>query len=142
MRQDFIDFCKEFATEHLDYMVDNTYCVSELCTYFITDGVSQNPAYELDIKDDVEALKWLEDWIIPAEKYLEYERFHFGEHLHNPSDEPVAVLACMIIEGVIGILQRCETITDSWNDEVEVTQEFVDKIKAEIAALPEDVEVF
>lgn len=142
MRQDFIDFCKEFATEHLDYMVDNTYYVCDLCTSYITEDVNKNPAYELEINDNVEALKWLADWIVPAAKYWEYEKFSFGEHFHNPFDEPEAVLACMIIEGVSGLLQQCETIKDSWNDEVEVTQEFVDKIKAEIAALPEDVEVF
>lgn len=44
MRQNFIDFCKEYATEHLDDMVGNTYYVCDLCLD-ITQAVNDIPAY-------------------------------------------------------------------------------------------------
>ena len=81
-----------------------------------------------------EAKEYIKEWWNEASECYQYEKDNYGEVLHNPFEEPEAFHVCMIIHGVENILNQCETVTDNenWNNEIEFTDELIDKIIEEV----------
>ena len=48
----------------------------------------------------------------------------------------------MVIEGINGLLSKCELIDSNWNDEIELTEENIALLKEQVDDLSDDVEVF
>ena len=85
------------------------------------------------------AKDYLKEWWDEAGDYAEYEKISFGEYEHNPFENPEAYTVCMVIQGICGLLSKCELIDSNWNDEIELTEDNICRLKDEIDELSDDV---
>lgn len=132
-RKTFFEYCKEHLLERLDEYVGTTHYACDL-------GFILNESENADgtlTYSTYEAKEYLKLWWDDAAEYWDYEKFNFGEHLHNPFDKPEAYMVCMVIEGVRSILSQCNSIDEAWNDEVELTEEFCARLRDEIEEVSE-----
>jgi hypothetical protein len=124
----FFEYCKDFIKDRLPlfegYDVDTCDLGIE-----ITDEINVNGSITHSYED---AKDYIHEWFEEAAEYWEFEKLNFGEHLHNPFDNPEAYMVCMVIEGVRAILGDCKTISDNWNDEIALTKETIEKILSEV----------
>ena len=77
-------------------------------------------------------MEYLKAWWFDCGDYWEYEKDNFGEHPHNPFDNPEAFMVCMVIHGVDNILSQCRPINEAWNDTITLSDKFVAELKQEI----------
>jgi hypothetical protein len=61
---------------------------------------------------------------------------NYGER-SNPFENPEAYMVRMVICGIDYLLNRCEVVVESWNDELELTPEVIETIKEQC---PDEVE--
>lgn len=121
----FKEYCKGYILDHLGEYEGQSIYGSEI-GYTIT----QSPNMDGTLTCSTAAAKeYLREWWDECGEYWEYESDNFGEHLHNPFDEPEAYMVCMVIEGVNAILANEPHIEESWNDELELTEEVIEDIK-------------
>ena len=134
----FIPFCKEYLNEQLDEYEGQTHYACDL-GYILTEGINADGSftYSRELAKD-----YLKEWWDEAGDYAEYEKFSFGEYEHNPFENPEAYTVCMVIQGICGLLSKCELIDSNWNDEIELTEDNICRLKDEIDELSDDVEVF
>lgn len=134
----FIPFCKEYLKEQLDEYEGQTHYACDL-GYILTEGINADGSftYSRELAKD-----YLKEWWDEAGDYAEYEKFHFGGYEHNPFENPEAYTVCMVIEGINGLLSKCELIDSNWNDEIELTEDNICRLKDEIDELSDDEEVF
>ena len=123
--ESFNEYCKNYILENLDNYEGQSVYGSEV-GYTIT----QSPNVDGTLTYSThEAIEYLREWWDEAGEYWEYEKDNFGEHPHNPFDEPEAYMVCMVIEGVNAILANEPHIEESWNDKLELTEEVIEDIK-------------
>ena len=134
----FIPFCKDYLKEQLDEYEGQTHYACDL-GYILTEGINADGSftYSRELAKD-----YLKEWWDEAGDYAEYEKFHFGGYVHNPFENPEAYTVCMVIQGICGLLSKCELIDSNWNDEIELTEDNICRLKDEIDELNDDVEVF
>jgi len=134
----FIPFCKDFIKEHLGEHEEETHYACDL-GYFLAEEINANGTftYSRELAKD-----YLKEWWDDAAEYAEYEKFSFGEYEHNPFVNPEAYTVCMVIEGINGLLSKCQLIGDNWNDEIELTEENIALLKEQVDELSDDVDVF
>ena len=123
--ESFKDYCKNYILDHIEgyegqlhYGCDFAYTLTE------TPNVDGTLTYSTH-----DAIEYLREWWYECGEYWEYEKDNFGEHPHNPFDEPEAYMVCMVIEGVNAILANEPHIEKSWNDKLELTEEVIEDIK-------------
>lgn len=121
---DFDDFCKETIKDKLPEYVEQDVYMCELGMQ-LTEGMNCDGTFTYSRS---EAKDYLREWWDDADEYWNYETFSFGEHFHNPFENPEAYLVCMVIEGVRSLLSQCHEVAENWNDQVELTQEMCDSI--------------
>ena len=121
----FIDYCKEHIEEKIYNYVGSTHYGADF-TYTITEEENANGTLTFSRET---ARNILGEWWYDCGDYWEYEKDNFGEHAHNPFDEPEAYMVCMVIEGVNAILANEPHIEESWNDKLELTEEVIEDIK-------------
>ena len=134
--ENFKEYCKDYILEHLnDYEGQSVYG-SEV-GYTITQSPNVDGTLTYSRED---AKEYLREWWDECAAYWNYEKDNFGEHFHNPFDEPEAYMVCMVIEGVNAILANEPHIEESWNDELELTEEVIEDIKEHVEEF--DGEIF
>ena len=134
--ENFKEYCKDYILEHLnDYEGQSVYG-SEV-GYTITQSPNVDGTLTYSRED---AKEYLREWWDECAAYWNYEKVNFGEHFHNPFDEPEAYMVCMVIEGVNAILANEPHIEESWNDELELTEEVIEDIKEHVEEF--DGEIF
>ena len=123
--ENFVQYCKDYILDHIDdfegkseYGCDWSYTLTQSPN---VDGTLTYSTYE--------ASQYLKEWWDECGEYWEYEKDNFGEHLHNPFEEPEAYMVCMVIEGVSAILSNEPHIEESWDEKLELTAEVVTAIK-------------
>lgn len=136
--KDFIPFCKEKILYELENYEGQTVYACDL-GYKLTEDINANGSftYSRELAKD-----YLKEWWDEASDYWEFEQLQFGEHIHNPFDNPEAYIVCMVIEGVNGLLSKCPLIEDNWNDEIELTDDVVSTLKQQVEELSDDEDVF
>lgn len=122
------DYCKDWIKLHIEDRIDQTHYACDLA-YALTEGPNCDGSCTYST---YKAKRYLQAWWDDCADYLEYEKFNFGEVMHNPFDNPEAFMVCMLIEGVGSLLAKCKTIDDAWNDELTLTREVIDKILEEV----------
>ncbi len=132
-RKNFFDYCKSHLLQRLEDYAGTTHYACDL-QYDLTekenvDGTLTYSTYE--------AKEYLRLWWDECAEYWEHEKFNFGENRHNPFDNPEAYMVCMVIEGVGAILSQCPSIDKAWNDHVELTEEFIARLRTEIEEVSE-----
>lgn len=134
----FIPFCKDYLKEQLDEYEGQTHYACDL-GYVLTEGINADGSftYSRELAKD-----YLKEWWDDAADYAEYEKFNFGEYEHNPFENPEAYAVCMVIQGICGLLSKCQLIDDNWNDEIELTEDNICRLKDEIDELSDDEQVF
>lgn len=124
----YSDYCKEFIKDRLQDFEGSTHYAcdfaSEITMAINVDGSATYSTYK--------AKEYLREWWDDCADYFQYEKDNFGEVLHNPFERPEAFHVCMIIQGVSSLLSQCSIIDESWNDNIEITQEVIDSILEEI----------
>ena len=124
----FICYCKEHIAEKIYDFVGSTYYGADFA-YELTQYENTNGTLTFSRKA---AQEQLGEWWLDCGDYWEYEKDNFGEHLHNPFDEPEAYMVCMVIEGCASLLGQTEALQEVWNDKFELTQELADKIVEQV----------
>ena len=71
----------------------------------------------------------LKEWFEDAGNYYEYAKMNFGEVFNNPFERPEAFMVEMIIQGVSVLLNDVKTISDNWDEEIEITEDLIQEIK-------------
>ena len=120
-----LEYCKDYILDHIDdaegtihYACDFSYTLTEKPNCDGTLTYSTNTAIE-----------YLREWWWYCEMYFEYEKYNFGNNIHNPFANPEAYMVCMVEEGCNTILSCCPIIKDNWNDKIEFTEEVIMQIK-------------
>ena len=134
----FIPFCKEYLKEQLDEYEGQTRYACDL-GYILTEGINADGSFTYS---RALAKDYLKEWWDEADEYWNFEQENFGEHIHSPFGNPEAYTVCMVIEGVNGLLSKCELIDSNWNDEIELTEENIALLKEQVDELSDYVEVF
>jgi hypothetical protein len=128
--KDYVTYCKDFIIDGLtdckgylnsEYACDLGYKLTERIN---VDGSATYSTYE--------AKQYIKEWWNEAGEVYEYQKDNYGECLQNPFENPEAFHVVMIIEGVNNILNQCETIQENWNDEIELTDEVINKLIEEV----------
>lgn len=120
----FIDYCKQHIAEKIYDMVGSDYYGADLA-YQLTQEENVNGTLTFSSAASKELIrKYWED----AGEYWDYEKFNFGEHTHNPFDNPEAYFVCMVIEGCASLLGHTEALEEVWNSNFELTKELADTI--------------
>ena len=134
----FIPFCKEYIKEQLDKYEGQTYYACDLGNV-LTEGITADGSftYSRELAKD-----YLREWWDEADEYWDYEQQNFGEHPHSPFGNPEAYTVCMVIEGVNHLLSKCELIDSNLDDEIELTEDNICRLKDEIDELDDYEEVF
>lgn len=127
----FNDFCKVQIKDKLPEYIGREVYMCDLGIE-LTEGMNCDGTFTYNRK---EAMDYLREWWDDASDYWEYEKFNFGEHFHNPFDNPEAYTVCMVIEGVRSLMSQCAEVDENWNDQVELTQEMCDSILEQIESL-------
>lgn len=131
--EDFFDYCKEHLLQRLDEYEGTTQYACDL-GYTLCEDENVNGTLTFST---YEAKQYLKEWWDECGEYLEYENFNFGENRHNPFENPEAYMVCMVIQGVRSILDQCNSINQSWNDRIELNEEFLEKLREEIEEVTE-----
>ena len=124
-KEGFVEYCKNYILEHIDdYEGQDHYA----CDFAMT--LTEGPNIDGSLTySSYEAKQYLKEWWDECGEYWDYEKDNFGEHTHNPFDNPEAYMVCMVIEGVASILSNCPEIEDNWNEKIELTAEVIQNIK-------------
>ena len=122
--ESFVDYCKQYILDHIADHEGHWYYGGEV-GYHITQGANCDGTLT---HSTAEAKRYLGEWWDECGEYWEYEKGNFGEHFHNPFDEPEAYMVCMVIEGVNSILGNCPCLDNSWNEELELTGDVIREI--------------
>ena len=135
MRKDYLTYCKNHAVMNLRDMrgwnesVYGCDLANRLTEAINIDGSATYSAYE--------AKQYLKEWWDEAVEVYEYEKFNYGQVLHNPFEKPEAYHVCMIIHGVESILSQCPSVDGFWNDKKLLTTGFINKLIREIKDVKE-----
>ena len=132
-RQKFCDYTKEFLLNQLE---DYKGCKSYACELYIllTEGINADGSATYSTH---EAKEYIKEWFEEAGEYYEYAKMNFGEVFINPFENPEAFQVEMISQGVSSLLSQVETISDNWNEEIEITEELIKEIKDHISTIDE-----
>lgn len=134
----FIDYCKNYIAEHLGEYEGQKVWACDL-GYEITEGPNIDGTLTYSRE---EAKDYIREWWDEAADYWEYEKSNFGEHSHNPFEEPEAYMVCMVIEGVralvdSALLELTEPVEYD-DEEIELTAQLIEDIKRLVAENPTD----
>jgi hypothetical protein len=123
--ENFIEYCKDYILSTIEDFEGHNCYGSEL-GMTLTEEPNCNGTLTFSRS---EAKNYLREWWDECGGYWDYEKDNFGENIHNPFDNPEAYMVCMVIEGVNAILANEPHIEESWNDELELTEEVIEGIK-------------
>lgn len=124
----FIDYCKNHIAEKIYDFVGSKHYGADF-SFALTQEENTNGTLTFN---RVAAIEYLNEWWCDCADYWNYEKDNFGEHYHNPFDEPEAYMVCMVITGCESLLGQTEALQEVWNDEFELTQELADKILEQV----------
>lgn len=132
-RQNFCDYTKDYLLNQLE---DYKGCKSYACDLYLllTEGINVDGSATYSTN---EAKEYIKEWFEEAGKYYEYAKMNFGEVFSNPFENPEAFQVEMISQGVSSLLSQVETISDNWNEEIEITDELIKEIKKHIESIHE-----
>jgi len=131
-KKNYVAYCKAHAIDELQNM--KGWATSEYgCDlgYKLTEEINCNGTATFSTH---EAREYIKFWWDEAADVYDYQKFNYGEPLHNPFDSPEAFHVCMIIEGVNALCANCPTIDAAWNEKIELTNKTINKIIREIRA--------
>ncbi len=126
--ESYFDYCKRHLLELLDAYIGTSHYACDL-GYCLCEEENANGTLTFSRN---RAMKYLQAWWFDCGDYWEFEKDNFGEHPHNPFDNPEAFMVCMVIHGVDNILSQCRPINEAWNDTITLSDEFVAELKKEI----------
>lgn len=135
---EFIPFCKQQILDNIDNEEGYSRYGCDLGSY-LTEGMNADGSFTYSRE---EAKEYIKEWWDDAANYSDYEEMNWGKRETNPFDEPELFTVRMVIEGVAGIMGQLPIIEENWNDKIELTPETIKTIKEQVAAIPDDVEVF
>lgn len=127
-KESFFDYCKNYISEHLGNFKGQTTTSCDLYSK-ITEEPNINGSLTFS---SYEAKQYLREWWDEVGEYLEYEIINFGEHFHNPFNEPEVYMVCMVIEGINIMISRCDIINKNWNDEIELNEKNIKTILEQV----------
>lgn len=134
MRQTFNNYCKKYILDHIDEYEHSEHYSSDFCMT-ITEDINSNPSLYFSRENAFSALKaWMEE----AAAYWDYEKWSFGEHIHNPFEKPECYIACMIIENISGMLGRCPLLERNWNDQISLSNKNIRQIKSYVRSVKQE----
>ena len=124
--ESFVEYCKNYIVEHIYDLQDKEVYACNL-GYELTQGANMDGTLTYSRYD---AKEYLREWWDECGEYWEWEKDNFGEHSHNPFEEPEAYMVCMVIEGVNAILSQCPVVEAEWdNEEVVWDEDKVERIR-------------
>lgn len=132
-RQKFCEYTKDYLLNQLE---DYKGCKSYACDLYIllTEGINADGSATYST---YEAKEYIKEWFEDAGKCYEYANMNLGEVFNNPFERPEAFMVEMIIQGVSVLLSDVPTISQNWNDKIEITDELIEEIKKHISTINE-----
>ena len=130
----FVDYVKQYILDHIEDWEGQSHYGCDWGSY-LTEGLNCDGTLTYST---AKAKDYLREWWDDCSEYWEYEKFNFGEHMHNPFDSPEAYMVCMVIEGVNSIMSKIPCIDKHWNDQMEMTKRRIKEIKKFVEEFNED----
>lgn len=131
-KKNYVNYCKAHAIQELEEMKGENRSVYACdLGYELTHEINCNGTATFST---YRAKEYIRFWWDEAGDVIEYQKFNYGQILHNPFEEPEAFHVCMIIEGVNTLLARCPFIDTHWNDEIILDRKTINTIIREIRA--------
>lgn len=126
--ENFQNYCRKYVKNHIYGYVGRPYYGSDLGNC-LTEGPNMDGSLTMSMHD---AMEYLIEWWWECADYFNYEKDNFGDHIHNPFENPEAYMVCMVINGVDDLLAQCSVIDEHWSDKFELTEELASQICEEI----------
>lgn len=83
-----------------------------------------------------EAKEWVKEYFDELGEIVEEIKDNLGaECIPNVFDNVEAFQVVIILEYANNLLAQCETVDNGWNDEIEMTEETIEKIKEELETI-------
>ena len=126
----YINYCKDHAIDALEEMKGNNASsygcdlAYELCEEINVNGTATFSR--------AKAREYIREWWDEAGAVYEFQKQTYGEALHNHFEDPEAFHVYLIIGGVSVLLSNCSIVYDAWNDDLELTDDIIDGIIAQI----------
>jgi hypothetical protein len=125
---DLEQYCRDFITEKLPQYEDQEIYACDLGNE-ITQEININGSATFSTK---KAREYLLHWYSEAGEHWEYEIVNFGEHIHNPFDNPEKYMVCMIIQKVNDLLAQLSFIDKRWGQKIKLTKPTIKRILSEL----------
>lgn len=112
----FTQYCKETAIDLLENLKDQekTFMACDF-GFELTMDINNSCSVTNDREKDKQ---YLLDFASACGDYWEYQKMAYGEVFANPFDDPEKYFACMVIDGVRGLLAECSIILENWDEEL------------------------
>ena len=123
----FMDMVKEEAKRRLYDRIGETVYLCDLSTE-LTDAENCDCTWSFSRHDDMENIKKYWD---ECDNFVEYYHSNFGADVPNVFENPEKFFCCMMIEAISELIGRSicyGSLSDNWNDEVELTEDMVKTI--------------
>lgn len=131
--ESYVEYVKNFIADKLpEYEGTEVYGCD--LGYTITEGINADGSATYNRQ---KAMDYVKEWFEEAAEVYRYQVENYGQASQNPFENPEAWMVCMIIEGVNSILGQCDVVEDFWNDEIELTEEIIQKILAYVQEVEE-----
>lgn len=123
--ESFVEYCKNYVLDHIEEY-EHSFVYGADLSWILTEEPNTNGTLTFSTE---KAKEYLREWWTECGEYWEYEKDNFGEHTHNPFDEPEAYMVCMVIEGVASLLANAPVVDEHWNDSFELDADAIASIK-------------
>ena len=135
--ESFVEYCKDYIIDTLTEYEGNRTYGADLCSLIMEGPIADGSLTHWTQK----ALDYIREWLDDCAEFWDYAKFNFGkdyvaDHL-NVFDNPELFMVNMVYEGIGYIFSRVSAIDEFWNDELELTEEIIDSIIAEVENIDE-----
>ena len=114
-----------------DYKGGNYYACDLAYTLFECYNIDGSVTYNA-----YDAKEWIKKYFNELGEVVEEIKFNLGsEFIPNIFEEPEKFMVVIYLEVGASLLSQCKFIDDNWNNEIELTNENIEKIKKELEEL-------
>lgn len=123
----------------LNDLIDKLYDYEGGCYYACDLAYTLFECYNIDgsvTYSTYNAKEWIKKHFDELGEVVEEIKFNLGsEFVPNIFEEPEKFMVVIYLEVASSLLSQCKFIDDNWNNEIELTNENIEKIKKELEML-------
>ena len=135
--ESFVEYCKDYIVDTLPEYEGNRTYGADLCS-LIMEGPNADGSLTYSTQ---KAIDYIEEWWDDCAEFWDFAKLNFGKDYVadnlNVFDNPESFMVAMVYEGIEYIFGRVSVIDEFWDNELELTEEIIDSIIAEVENIDE-----